>query len=266
MEGVGVVPVVQPCPITEQAPGTCCNGDASQFSLRVGPNYKKSGNKAPSGPALYDFVGMDVIHDANPMWNVASRYNLPSRFGKAGIPEYLICNFQLPMTPVELMKVKLDGETMNVVFIYALKPEVAQAMENPADAPPQVRLLLEYFRVAPGIPWDKGSTEPGYRGRFKLMALVEGLPSMLKQFNGKPVLLTKSSSVSVGDYHMEVDCNLRCWNVVARKAVKSVWDDVKNMRLHIACTIEAREDDEMPEQVLACHQCCQLPWSLGHEP
>ena len=33
--------------------------DTSSFSLRVGPNYAKTGAKAPGGPSLYDVVGME---------------------------------------------------------------------------------------------------------------------------------------------------------------------------------------------------------------
>ena len=33
--------------------------DPSSFSLRVGPNYAKNGNKAPAGPSLYEVIGSE---------------------------------------------------------------------------------------------------------------------------------------------------------------------------------------------------------------
>ena len=61
----------------------------------------------------------------------------------------------------------------------------------------------------------------GFRGRAKLVAkadpLPEAMPSMLRGYNGKPVLLTGSSNVFVGtvpgeagdNSYMEIDCNIR---------------------------------------------------------
>ena len=61
----------------------------------------------------------------------------------------------------------------------------------------------------------------GFRGRAKLIAKVDpmpdAVPSMLRGYNGKPVLLTASSDVSVGtvpgeaggNSYMEIDCNMR---------------------------------------------------------
>lgn len=34
-----------------------CN--SSSFSLRIGPNYAKNGNKAPAGPSLYEAIGAE---------------------------------------------------------------------------------------------------------------------------------------------------------------------------------------------------------------
>ena len=40
-------------------PHTFSECDPSSFMLRVGPNYNKTGTKAPAGPALYDVVGVE---------------------------------------------------------------------------------------------------------------------------------------------------------------------------------------------------------------
>lgn len=40
-------------------PHTLTDSDSSTFSLRVGPNYAKTGAKAPAGPSLYESVGAE---------------------------------------------------------------------------------------------------------------------------------------------------------------------------------------------------------------
>jgi hypothetical protein len=61
----------------------------------------------------------------------------------------------------------------------------------------------------------------GFRGRAKLIVKVDpmpaAMPSMLYGYNGKPALLTTSSSVDTGmapgeagaNSYMEIDCNIR---------------------------------------------------------
>ena len=255
-------------PLGEMAPCSSCDGFPEHFNLRIGPNYSKKGLKAPSGPALFEFAGMDVVHSADPILDISSRFKFPPRFTGAphnGVPEYVVLNMQVPVGKTDLINPKLTGESMNIVLYFAMTEALKNHLASPASAPPAVKLFSEYCCIAPTIPWNKGKEEPGFRGRFKLMALVEGLPKVLNEFNGKPVLLTKSSSVTLGENYLEVDCNLRCWNVVARKAVTSVWGDVKGMKMEIGMTIEARDDDEMPEQILGCCQVSQMDWGVARE-
>jgi hypothetical protein len=146
----------------------------------------------------------------------------------------------------------------------------------------------------------------GFRGRAKLIVkaepLPEAMPSMLHGYNGKPVLLTASSDVSVGtvpgeagdNSYMEIDCNTRhvrlqfpisrtrggvdaChfpaltwlfwmqWNLVARKSIASLWDTVPGLGLEIGICIEPTEDEEMPEQILGCAQAKKISWSAAIE-
>jgi hypothetical protein len=43
----------------QAAPHSFSECDGSSFSLRVGPNYAKTGNKAPAGPCLYEAIGAE---------------------------------------------------------------------------------------------------------------------------------------------------------------------------------------------------------------
>jgi hypothetical protein len=45
---------------------------SSVYHLRIGPNYSKNGNKAPSNEALYNIVGIDVIKTPKKIDNITN--------------------------------------------------------------------------------------------------------------------------------------------------------------------------------------------------
>ena len=55
------------------------------------------------------------------------------------------------------------------------------------------------------------------------------------------------------------------WNLVARKAIASLWDTVSDLGLEIGICIEPTEDEEMPEQILGCAQVKRLSWDAAIE-
>ena len=118
--------------------------------------------------------------------------------------------------------------------------------------------------------------------------------SMFERYNAKPALLTASSTLHSGNAthndkeyrYLELDCNIRkvsilqrlskCWaicthhvliqwNIIARKAVPALWDSVPKMNLELGCCIEARDDTEMPEQLLGCAKVSRVSWSQADE-
>merc|ERR1711939_1241131 len=124
-----------------------------------------------------------------------------------------------------------------------------------ASASPALRLLVEYVRRAEGPSADSQA----FKGRMKLMMKVPddeyhtlGLPNMCESFNGKPTLLTKSSTIVSGPGYFEVDVNLRVWAFAARKYIHSMWSTIPKLNIMMCCTVEARTDDEMNEIALGC--------------
>ena len=113
-------------------------------------------------------------------------------------------------------------------------------------------------------------------GRFKLILFAEPVPSkILNGYNGKPVLLTASTTTHTGfidatdnggQYrYLELDANIRQWNMFVRKSLFSLWDAVGGFGLELGCCIEGRSDEEMPEQLLGCTKLSQLQWSSAAE-
>jgi len=59
--------------LAHMEPNTACDGWAEHWNLRVGPNYKKTGAKAPSAPQLYEFAGCENYVTADPCDNICSK-------------------------------------------------------------------------------------------------------------------------------------------------------------------------------------------------
>jgi hypothetical protein len=71
---------------------------AETFNVRVGPNYKKYGRKASSGPAFFECIGMDAFKLDKKCVHIAPQLVLPDVGGEEieGIKPLLIFNVQLP--------------------------------------------------------------------------------------------------------------------------------------------------------------------------
>ena len=78
-------------------------GAGERFSLRIGPNYKRSGKKAPSVGQLYDCVAMDCVsntHASNlPVEHYAERVQLPGASVCNVLALLLLRGAPLPPTP-----------------------------------------------------------------------------------------------------------------------------------------------------------------------
>ena len=51
--------------------------EASSFKLRVGPNYKSTGAKAPSPNELYDLVGIDFLQSKERIQHIGKKVIFP---------------------------------------------------------------------------------------------------------------------------------------------------------------------------------------------
>ena len=52
------------------------NGDGTQFNVRVGPDYKRHGKKAPSAFHVYEPVSMDLFRGPKARMHLAKTMNL----------------------------------------------------------------------------------------------------------------------------------------------------------------------------------------------
>ena len=105
--------------------------DASTFSMRVGPNYSFTKQKAPSSQALYESVGLDLYRSDAKVDHIATHLNIPPEWlamdsHQEGVPSLLVVNVQMPWITSEntslssfLTEVK-DGPGWSAIFYFRM--------------------------------------------------------------------------------------------------------------------------------------------------
>jgi len=229
--------------------------DATLFNLRVGPNYKRNKQKAPSAPALYDLYSMDFLYDSTPLKNVTDKFKIPSipgitdvSTGHAHIPPMLVINTWLPGEEPSVFAKNTDGgDTYSIPMVFVLSKDTLEQLKDIDTASPGVKLLSEWCRRA--------ETEPDFRGRFKCMGQIEdiestSIPKFIHGYNGKPALVTKSGTFTRHENYIEFTINVNYWAFLARKGLHALMPYFHDFIFNIGFTIEARHDEEMPEVLL----------------
>lgn len=229
--------------------------DASGFSVRTGPDYKKNGNKAPSAAAFYDIVAVDCIDSGNSLQShVAQRMELPEAPPAADVaplPPLFIVNWQLPYNAPALSGAKKAEKApgSNLIIVCRIAPHTVEMLKQaPETWSAALKLLINFVQVAPH--------DEAVRKTFKAISIVQDikalkLGSFIEGYNGKPVLITKSGQVFQGDGYFEVDVNVHTWNMMARKTLKSLQPNMSRMTVDTGFVIQGSADEELPEQMLA---------------
>jgi len=228
--------------------------DSSLFNLRIGPNYKRNKQKAPSAPALYDLYSMDFLYDSTALKNVSDKFKIPSipgitdvSTGHAHIPPMLVINTWLPGEEPSVFAKNTDGDTYSIPMVFVLSKDTLEQLKDIDTASPGVKLLSEWCRRA--------ESEPDFKGRFKCMGQIEdiestSIPKFIHGYNGKPALVTKSGTFTRHENYIEFTINVNYWAFLARKGLHSLMPYFQDFIFNVGFTIEARHDEEMPEVLL----------------
>ncbi len=260
---------------------TCCGSysetSSSVFDLRIGPNYPRNKQKAPSMKSICDLIGVDLLKSGERINNIASKMNLPSEwFDKnnrniktkdkeaytiPGLPELFIINAQIPTTGLgggisSFFTGEDDGEGVSLIFYFKWRKEVLKQLKknNGKDASPASKLLLRYIQEAPKT---QGASDDPWRGRFKVIVQCTnieelGLPGFITAYNAKPVLVKAAGTIHKTQDYFEQDINVHAFTALSKKGLGMMMSKFPQCLFDVGFCIESRDDDEMPECLLGC--------------
>lgn len=230
-----------------------CPSDGTQFNVRMGPNYKKTGTKAPSAPSFYQCVGIDNFSSPSKINHIAERVQLPPvPEGSTGLPlpPFLVVNVQMPHQGPSARGKKGDGVGSSFVYYFALTPSTIEQLQGPPDGyTPALKILCRYLA--------RCESDPKIKGHFKVIALCTnpqdvGLKQLMSKYNGKPVLINKTGSIFRGESYLEMDVNVHAFTMMTRKSLKETHSSLSKMKVLMGFVIQGQEDNELPEQIFGC--------------
>jgi len=239
-------------------PGTWSNGDGTSFNVRLGPDYKTTGIKAPSHDSLYKIFAFDAYCTKEKKINHISRfYNMPTRppvSEKYDIPPVLLINILVPDYDPPLWGVgPTDGKGYSMVFFGELSKSA--------------RELLREGKLTPALKLFQSFIQGGKRGKHRdclkciarIVNTTEAVHSygrltgmLVSQYNGTPFLARDSPSFYYcpGKY-FEIDLDGHLFGKIARKGLGAVKGYIEKLIYDFGFVIEGRTDEENPEQILA---------------
>lgn len=233
------------------------SGDAAAFSVRCGPDYPRRGLKAPSGPAIYELAASDFGRAPARPRHIAELMQLPAAAeGPGRLPALLVVSI---VTPVAAPTLYGEPETADcVVAAFCFRcTEAAQAASREAQPGGAVEMLARFSAEAAEKRMEAGA--------FKIIAQAAnwgeiGLPSAMRKFNGKPVLIRKSAELYLGASYVEIDVFVDRFSFLAKRGLHSVKPQVKHADIELAFLLQATADADLPERVLACVRIPHLEW------
>jgi hypothetical protein len=184
-------------------------------------------------------------------------------------PQMLVVNFMLPKEFPSIWGTP-DGEGWSVVVVFAITQDARQAMRKHADGactdddPGWAPLLHDFLGACTDDDLDEAAKK--IHDRMKLIvkfanpgAVEMGSiqKSLVKQFNGKPVLTRPQHSFFKGTTdkgvpYFELDLDVHIFNSLARRGFYSMMSSMAKVVLDIGVVLEGKSDDELPENMLGC--------------
>ena len=190
------------------------DGDGTGFELRIGPEYKRHGKKAPSLSHVYAPITIDVFKRKKVAFHVASKLTLPpppdgsSTPNTTGLPRRIVVNAIIPAEAPPMLG-STDGSCYQIVVVFGAS--AASLAQWQASATPAAKLFARFVANAPeGVTPSSGDVD--IKERLKLLPRLDnmsslGLPSWIAGYNGKPALITKSGALYRGDDYLEIGMN-----------------------------------------------------------
>uniref|UniRef100_M4BBD1 PH domain-containing protein n=1 Tax=Hyaloperonospora arabidopsidis (strain Emoy2) TaxID=559515 RepID=M4BBD1_HYAAE len=196
---------------------SCTTARAETFAVRSA-NYKKSRKKEPSKPALFEFIGADLVRTDCKLDRISQRVEFPPPYDTSRL---FIINIQ-------------DLENPTTTTVKVLKC----FLEAGSDT-----LVTDRFKI---IAQVTNQDECGITGVSK---------RLLVSHNATPVLTRPQHRIyHFRDGSTEVVVDMHAFSYVARRGIYSLLDKTSRLVIDFAFVVQGETDEELPEQVLGC--CC----------
>lgn len=234
--------------------------------------------------SMYECVSCDAITSDSPITDIMGRLvkirhvpKMPSAIAwtdACPLPRVICMNVMLPYTG------KSDDPGCSYVCLYHIRPEVLSMLQT-GNVEPSIAHFQKFCKGPAGEPsnarveTDVESTRSlSYRrnpdvnpnddcGLVKVIGFCENVNGMglwmhqrtlLSQFNGKPVTITKSGYIvkqkpdTPGEWlEIGVDVKGPYFNSMLRHGLVNNREALQKAESHICLTIQATEDDQLPE-------------------
>jgi len=240
------------------SPGTWSNVDGTSFNVRLGPNYKTNGTKAPSKCSVYDIFAFDVYSTEEKKINNISRfYDMPIRDPIAedyDIPPVLLINILIPDYAPPLWGAgPHDGRGYSMVFFGELTESSRQVLRS-GNLSPALKLFQSFVR---------GGRDGKHGDCLKCIARVintaEAMKSygritglLISKYNGTPFLARDSPSfIYAPGKYFEIDLDAHLFGLMAKRGLYSMKDYIEEVIFDFGFLVEGRTNEENPEQILA---------------
>jgi len=244
-------------------------GDGLGFQVR---NSCRNGRvqKIPSEGSMYECISVDIVKSGCKISEVLHRLvQVPPQAVGTGsnetwwpgcpLPRVLCIVGQIPYDrgPTLFGEHPANDHGCSIITLYHIKPATMRLLRS-GERTAAVSLFAKY--VSGGTTHLIGGNRTS--GLFKAIAVagnVEaiGVPRVLlptvRNFNGKPCLITQSGTVfrdASGEW-LEVNVDIRCFCSLARNMLVSLRDLLPRTSVHCGFTIQGCEDHELPEGIVA---------------
>lgn len=235
---------------------TWCKAEYQSFKVRVGPDYKRNQRKAPTGPPLFEPVAVDIFCTKQRLDHASQRFQLPDtshiNTHHPHVPPIFVVQIQIPSEPPPSVFSSVeDGPGWAILIYFMITEDTCKQLANFQTASPAVKLFATYCEKAV----SEGNKEWG--GRFKVINSCTnldemGMPSVIVQYNAKPVLIRRTGSLFRGPNYVEKDIHVHKFANMAKQPIHLISSRCGKMYMSIGFVIEGREDSELPEVLFGC--------------
>eukprot|EP00449_Zooxanthella_nutricula_P032778 CAMPEP_0198492796 /NCGR_PEP_ID=MMETSP1462-20131121/3615_1 /TAXON_ID=1333877 /ORGANISM="Brandtodinium nutriculum, Strain RCC3387" /LENGTH=273 /DNA_ID=CAMNT_0044221445 /DNA_START=72 /DNA_END=889 /DNA_ORIENTATION=- len=244
--------------------------------------YLGHGQKAPAAMPMYRCTGVEIVRGRARITSALAALGavrcldacLPAAAAVAGaaaggarqqLPTTILVHFQVPFLAGPLFGEHDVGDAgCSALLRFEIQPWAHEALSDLENAPVGIRLLVQYFQER-GHPFAEGRDVSRCFKAIGIFSDVDALNvpplvrRIVRQFQGKPVLIEKESVRFVSVAHsavsldvVEIAVDIRGFNPFARSVLCRFRHELVHTSVQLGLMLQGCSDHELPEALLGC--------------